>query len=434
MNDVAIRVEGLGKLYRLGKSQQYKSLRETLTQTFTAPIRGVRRMLQGTAEEPRNGDTIWALKDVSFEIKHGEAIGVIGRNGAGKSTLLKILSRITEPTEGEAKIYGRVGSLLEIGTGFHPELTGRENIYLNGSILGMKRHEIERKFDEIVGFAEIDKFLDTQVKHFSTGMQVRLAFAVAAHLEPEILVVDEVLAVGDSAFQKKCLGKMSDVASEGRTVLLVSHNMTAVRSLCQNAIWLESGRIAAQGSVGAVISEYIKTASSSCIEQVWPDLEGAPGNDMVRLHKVSIQALDDTSLTHITVDTPIQAQFLYWNLVPNSKLNLSIQVFNQEGACVFASTSVDEPSWDGKLFPCGLFKTTCSIPAGLLNDGVYRILLLVVKNRNTILYRHEDVLVFEVHDSMSARAEWYGKWLGIVRPRLKWETDLLEESVAELSS
>src|SRR5262249_26344281 len=337
MNDVAIRVEGLSKLYHLGRSQQYKSLRETLTQTFTAPFRGVSRALRRAANEARNGDTIWALKGVSFEIKHGDAIGVIGRNGAGKSTVLKILSRITEPTEGEAQIFGRVGSLLEIGTGFHPELTGRENIYLNGSILGMKRYEIERKFDEIVGFAEIDKFLDTQVKHFSTGMQVRLSFAVADHLEAEILVVDEVLAVGDSAFQKKCLGKMSDVASQGRTVLLVSHNMTAIRSLCQNAIWLDSGRIAAQGDVGTVISEYIKTASSSCVEQAWPELESAPGNEMIRLHRVSIQALDDSSSTQITVDTPIQAQFFYWNLVPNSKLNLSIQVFNQEGACVFAS-------------------------------------------------------------------------------------------------
>jgi len=224
MNDVAIRVENLGKLYHLGKRERYRTLRDTLVASIAAPF----RRLRSGPSSSGGPETIWALKDVSFEVKHGEVIGIIGRNGAGKSTLLKILSRITEPTEGQATISGRVGSLLEVGTGFHPELTGRDNIFLNGAILGMKKAEIERKFDEIVAFAEVERFIDTPVKHYSSGMYVRLAFAVAAHLEPEILIVDEVLAVGDVAFQKKCLGKMGEASRSGRTVLFVSHNMAAV--------------------------------------------------------------------------------------------------------------------------------------------------------------------------------------------------------------
>ncbi|MBC7185500.1 MAG: ABC transporter ATP-binding protein [Calditrichaeota bacterium] len=259
MSDIAIRVEGLGKMYRIGgKQERYRTLRDTLSDAFAAPFRRVSSLLRGQAYGAANlNETIWALKDVSFEVKHGEVVGIIGRNGAGKSTLLKILSRITEPTEGYAEIRGRVGSLLEVGTGFHPELTGRENIYLNGAILGMKKAEIERKFDEIVDFAEIEKFIDTPVKHYSSGMYVRLAFAVAAHLEPEILLVDEVLAVGDAAFQKKCLGKMGDVAREGRTVLFVSHNMAAVLNLCSRAVLLDAGQVIHSGSVIEVVDQYL---------------------------------------------------------------------------------------------------------------------------------------------------------------------------------
>lgn len=251
MSDVVIRVENLGKRYRIGGAQtSYKTLRESLISAASAPV----RWLKGQRHEK---NTFWALQDVSFEIKQGEAVGIIGRNGAGKSTLLKILSRITKPTTGRVDLYGRVGSLLEVGTGFHPELTGRDNIYLNGAILGMSRQEIMRKFDEIVDFAGIEKFLDTPVKHYSSGMYVRLAFAVAAHLEPEILVVDEVLAVGDAEFQKKCLGKMSDVTHEGRTVLFVSHNMAAVRKLCNKSILLESGSKTLEGDTNTVIDKYL---------------------------------------------------------------------------------------------------------------------------------------------------------------------------------
>jgi lipopolysaccharide transport system ATP-binding protein len=257
MSDLAIRVHGLGKRYQIGADRRpYRTLRETITDTVMGPLRRLRAGL--SADPPADGErAFWALKDVSFEVNRGEVVGIIGRNGAGKSTLLKILSRITEPTEGEVEIAGRVRSLLEVGTGFHPELTGRDNVYLNGAILGMKRTEIDRKFDEIVAFSEIAKFLDTPVKYYSSGMYTRLAFAVAAHLEPEILIVDEVLAVGDLAFQKRCLGKMGDVANEGRTVLFVSHNMAAVNRLCSRGIWLHEGRVQRSGTMTQVVAGYL---------------------------------------------------------------------------------------------------------------------------------------------------------------------------------
>lgn len=273
MSDIAIKCNGLSKQYRLGQQERYKALREVITDGLYAPIKwarttfdGRRRTVDGNGAGHRSsvngrGQTIWALDDVSFDVKRGEVVGIIGRNGAGKTTLLKILSRITKPTRGHAEIHGRIGSLLEVGTGFHPELTGRENIYLNGAILGMRKAEIDRKFDEIVAFAEVEKFIDTPVKRYSSGMYVRLAFAVAAHMEPEILIVDEVLAVGDAAFQKKCLGKMGDVARRGRTVLLVSHNMGALRGLCTEVIWIESGRMVRTGPPAEVIDQYMATVN-----------------------------------------------------------------------------------------------------------------------------------------------------------------------------
>ncbi len=257
MSDLAIRCEGIAKQYRIGERESYRALRDVVTDAVTAPFRRVRAALQGGNGRPSDGPaTIWALKEVGFEVKTGEVVGIIGRNGAGKSTLLKILSRITWPTRGSADIYGRVGSLLEVGTGFHPELTGRENVYLNGAILGMKKAEIARKFDEIVAFSELEKFIDTPVKRYSSGMYVRLAFAVAAHLEPEILIVDEVLAVGDAQFQKKCIGKMQKVGDSGHTVLLVSHNVALVEALCQRAILLDSGEVVARGPASQVTAEY----------------------------------------------------------------------------------------------------------------------------------------------------------------------------------
>ncbi len=264
MSHIAIRAEGLSKRYVLGERVRgYKTLRDSLAQAAGAPARMARSLFRRNRQEAKQAPELWALDDVSFDIRSGEVVGIIGRNGAGKSTLLKILSRITEPTKGYAEITGRVGSLLEVGTGFHPELTGRENTYLNGAILGMKRSEIDRKFDEIVSFAEVERFIDTPVKHYSSGMYLRLAFAVAAHLEPEILLVDEVLAVGDAAFQRKCTGKMGDVARQGRTVLFVSHNMAALRQLCTSAILLTSGSVAEQGDADSIIRKYLAITMST---------------------------------------------------------------------------------------------------------------------------------------------------------------------------
>src|ERR671919_1077671 len=257
MSNIAIRVDGLSKRYKIGlATRRHDTLRDQITDGLLSIFRSNGHSSTPGVQRSASSDTIWALKDISFEIKHGEVVGFIGRNGAGKSTLLKVLSRITEPTSGRAEIYGRIGSLLEVGTGFHGELTGRENVYLNGAILGMKKSEIDKKFDEMVAFSEVEQFIDTPVKRYSSGMQVRLAFAVAAHLEPEILIVDEVLAVGDAEFQRKCLGKMHDVTRQGRTIIFVSHNISAVRSLCDRAIWLEKGRLLFDGDTDEAVERY----------------------------------------------------------------------------------------------------------------------------------------------------------------------------------
>jgi lipopolysaccharide transport system ATP-binding protein len=363
-------------------------------------------------------NTIWALKDVSFEVKRGEVVGIIGRNGAGKTTLLKILSRITEPTEGYAEIRGRVGSLLEVGTGFHAELTGRENIYLSGAILGMKKTEIERKFDEIVAFAEVEKFIDTPVKHYSSGMYVRLAFAVAAHLEPEILLVDEVLAVGDAAFQKKCLGKMGDVAKEGRTVLFVSHNMAAVQNLCRKAVWLNEGGVADDGEVHKVVSQYFQASAVSVLEQTWDNPESAPGNNQVRLRRFHISSEHDPN-NPISVDTPIQLEFEFLNFLPNARLNLSLVLYTIENVCVL--NSVSKP----KIFPVGLVRGVCHIPSNFLNEGMYRVRLLIVRDTSIPILDCDNAGLFEVNDAQREE-EWYGKWVGVVRPKLKWTMHWLE--------
>lgn len=339
MSDIAIKVEGLGKRYRIGANQQaYKTLKEKLTDTAATPFRALRSLAERNGHSSNghtNGrrtkaPTIWAVKDVSFEIKRGEVVGIIGRNGAGKSTLLKILSRITDPTEGYADIHGRIASLLEVGTGFQPELTGRENIYLNGSILGMKHAEIRRKFDEIVAFAEVGKFIDTPVKHYSSGMYVRLAFAVAAHLEPDILLVDEVLAVGDAGFQKKCLGKMGEVARQGRTVLFVSHSMGAVSTLCDRTIWFDQGRVKAIGPTAEIVTSYL----SETLQNTNDDLEG------LRLPGFGKEAriVDVQLLTHDGANV-VFGEPLEFSLVVSSERDLKdvsvgASIFNSSGSCV----------------------------------------------------------------------------------------------------
>lgn len=425
MSDVAIRVDKLGKQYRIGAVQhngsryRYRSLRDTLADFAFAPLRPIGRIKgrDGTAKTHEE-NTFWALKDISFEVKQGEVVGIIGRNGAGKSTLLKILSRITEPTSGRIEVRGRVASLLEVGTGFHPELTGRENVYMNGAIMGMKRAEIGRKFDEIVAFAEVEKFLDTPVKHYSSGMYMRLAFAVAAHLEQEILVIDEVLAVGDAEFQKKCLGKMRDVSKRGRTVLFVSHNMSAIQTLCSRGIWFLDGKVMGAGPAGKVVSEYLQSNTAACMDRAWKDSSAAPGNEFIRLHHVRVTAKHPEQ---ITVSDAIMVEFCYWNAADTAELNLSLHLYNLEDTCIFSSIS--NPSRRA----AGLIRDVCEIPGHLLNDGTYRVRIMFVQAASRVLFDCYDAAVFTVND-VPRDVKWYGKMPGVVRPRLVWRPTELAEA------
>jgi lipopolysaccharide transport system ATP-binding protein len=421
-----IEIEGLGKKYRIGAQREpYLSLRDSLA-------RQARELLSRLAGQQAPGgphhstEDFWALKDVSFSVREGEAVGIIGRNGAGKSTLLKILSQITPPTEGRITCRGRIASLLEVGTGFHPELTGRENIFLNGTILGMSRSEVKRKFDEIVAFSEMETFLDTPVKRYSSGMYVRLAFAVAAHLEPEILVVDEVLAVGDAAFQKKCLGKIGEATRGGRTVLFVSHNMVAVEGLCQKAILLDRGRLVMLGSVSQVIGAYLRTSEACSSERVWHDQKTAPGNDTVRLRRARVCPVACSSQDAMTVDTPILLDFEYWNQEPNACLTLSLYLVNETGIRVFNTFPVDGSNLHGRPLSVGLYRSTCTIPRDLLNDGQYSVHFHVIRDRRRVVYDYEGILTFEVADSATQRGGWSGKWTGVVRPKLAWTTEQIE--------
>jgi lipopolysaccharide transport system ATP-binding protein len=417
MCETSIRVEGLGKRYRIGALQQRH---DTLRDALAGTVRGLAR--RGTAAGGSD-ESIWALKDVSFELKRGEVVGIIGRNGAGKSTLLKILSRITRPTEGYAEVAGRVGSLLEVGTGFHPELTGRENIYLNGAILGMRKTEIERKFDEIVAFAEVESFLDTPVKHYSSGMYVRLAFAVAAHLEPEILLVDEVLAVGDVAFQKKCLGKMGEVTGEGRTVLFVSHNMVSVQSLCRRAFWLDRGAVAQVGPVPAVIGSYLKSMAGALgAESVWTIQATAPGNQQVRLRRVFAGRADSQADLPIAMDTPVVIETEFWNLVAGATLHLVLHVYTDQGIVAFTSGSDRELVYGGHPLPAGLFRAVCQVPGNLFNSGMHRIDVLVVKDLSQIIYQHPNAVALDIVDVEPRGGAWFGREPGAVQPRLQWNT------------
>lgn len=419
-----INVNNLGKQYVIGSDSgpNATTLRETLTTAFRAPLRQIRK-----GSNDRTNETIWALRDLSFQVTPGERLGIIGHNGAGKSTLLKILSRITDPTTGRAELFGRVGSLLEVGIGFHPELTGRENILFSGAMLGMKRKEIYQKFDEIVDFAEVERFIDTPVKRYSSGMYTRLAFAVAAHLEPEILIVDEVLAVGDVNFQKKCLGKMNQVAQEGRTVLFVSHNMTAIQALCNRVIWLDKGSVVADGAAATVATRYLQSTYLTLNQRLWNDALTAPGNDKVRLRSACARPLDESSqIDSITVRTPIALEFTYWNLVPGAHLNLSVGIYNDAGTPLFFTGPGNESDWHGTPLPKGLFRSICYIPANLLNDGTHRVHLLVIQDQSNAIFRLDDILIFDILDDAGVRSGWFGKWPGAVRPSLTWQTELVE--------
>ena len=427
MNDIAIRVEKIGKQYHIGAKQtKYRTLRDTLTDAVTAPFRRASKLLRGQATGAAELDeSFWALRDVSFEVKQGEVVGIIGHNGAGKSTLLKVLSRITEPTEGYADVYGRVGSLLEVGTGFHQELTGRENIYLNGAILGMKRAEIDHKFDEIVSFAEVERFMDTPVKHYSSGMRLRLGFAVAAHLEPEILLVDEVLAVGDASFQKKCLNKMQDVGQEGRTVLFVSHNMPAITRLCGRTILLDGGRVLEDGLSHQVVGTYLSSGLGTTAAREWSDLSRAPGDDVVRLCSVRIRTEDGRITEAADIRQPVGLEMEYEVLQPDHILMPYFWVLNQEGVRVFSAIE-QEPDWRGRTRPAGHYTSTAWIPGDFLAEGMLFIgAAMRTPERKHRRFQERDAVAFQVIDSLdgdSARGDYTGPMLGVVRPMLKWET------------
>jgi lipopolysaccharide transport system ATP-binding protein len=430
MNDVVIRVENLCKEYRLGTISHGTLYRDI--QSGWAKLRGTEdpnaRIGSVNREQLNNtNDRFCALKDVSFDVRQGEIVGIIGRNGAGKSTLLKIISRVTAPTSGTIKIKGRVASLLEVGTGFHPELTGRENIFLNGAILGMHKGEIEQKFDEIVAFSEIDKFIDTPVKRYSSGMYVRLAFAVAAHLDPEILVVDEVLAVGDAAFQKKCLGKMGEISKEGRTVLFVSHNMGAIQRLCNRTILLSEGQVTADGGTSSVVELYMTTGLSPQGERIWTNLNAAPGNEIVRLKAVRALNNQQNIVSQFSVREPVYLEVEYCALTGGVILDVGFYLYDATGALLFAVGDTLTEEWQGKPRPKGEYRTRCEIPGDLLNEGQLRIMAFIVTNPNTVHAIENDALLIQIVDDLEsggARGNYTGNWPGgAVRPLLKWTTE-----------
>lgn len=421
MGNTVIRVENLSKRYRIGAQQKYKALRDVLTDAIYKPFRAISSFRKEKESEVNNNPSnnyIWALRNVSFEVKRGEVVGIIGRNGAGKSTLLKILSRITEPTEGRAEIYGRVGSLLEVGTGFHPELTGRENIYLNGAILGMKRNEIRRKFDEIVAFAEIEKFIDTPVKFYSSGMYVRLAFAVAAHLEPEILLVDEVLAVGDAAFQKKCLGKMGDVAKEGRTVLFVSHNMGAITRLCKRSFWLDKGKIILDGSSKEVVSRYQSQYLMACAE--WKRVDSQKIDGDFAFLSVSVMNGDGRPTNLFGGNEPISVEIKYIVCCPLSGCQIGIRIYNSDGLVVFTTTEADSSGVSTLPKEPGRYRSMFTIPGSFLAPGTYYLLVAAHLPYMKVYDVIEQAVVFEIAPSGSL-ASLDGR-LGVVTPLIHWRT------------
>ena len=429
--DVVLRAEGLGKKYVIGHEaarERYAALRDVVGRRARALVRTTSDMLRGRAIIA--GDTteeIWALKDVDFEIKRGEVVGIIGRNGAGKSTLLKILSRITEPTTGTVEIHGRVASLLEVGTGFHPELTGRENIYLNGAILGMSRAEIRRKFDEIIAFAEVEKFLDTPVKRYSSGMYVRLAFAVAAHLEPEILLVDEVLAVGDVEFQKKCLGKMSSAARSGRTVFFVSHNLGAVRALCRRGMLLRSGHLAADTSVDEAVAAYLDDGKSRQADGgrwTWEEAS-RPRSDEIELLMIELRGARSGVSGQITPDEELKLTFRYRQQESLSGERFAFQLLTPSGEVAFTAT--DHSARNGVVRQPGNYETTCTIPGGLLNKGIYYLRFWAgIPGRGQYLVEPLDIGSFSVvgigNQGTTFEAD---NWIGVVCPKLEWRIESL---------
>lgn len=437
--DTAIAVENISKRYRLGvREKMDRGLLYYLLSLLKKPWDNYRKyrslykfddLNPPDPKDPDNGsspsDIFWALTDVTFEIKRGERVGIIGRNGAGKSTLLKILCRITEPSRGIAKVRGKVTSLLEVGTGFHQELTGRENVYLNGSILGMTKREIDRKFDQIVDFSGVEKFIDTPVKRYSSGMKVRLAFSVAAHLDPEVLIVDEVLAVGDADFQKKCINKMQDIGSEGRTILFVSHNMQAITRLCSRAIFIEDGKIVDDGPSDKVVHGYLTGGVGTTASREWKDPAEAPGGDVVQL--ISVRVLDDSNQIADTTDIrrPVNIEMKYRVIKPDFALLPHFHFYNEEGIHAFVTMDVTS-KWRGKPHPLGEYKSFVTVPGNFFSEGMIYVsaALGTVTPRVNQFYVQEVVAfnVVDTPDGDGARGDWVLPIEGVVRPLLNWET------------
>lgn len=413
MSDTVIEIDNISKLFRLGTIGT-GSFRQDIKRLWQKGVMGKEDpffQVVGAENSEESGSYLWALKNISFEVKEGDVYGIVGQNGAGKSTLLKILSRIIRPTEGVVRGRGRVSSLLEVGTGFHYELTGRENIFISGHMLGMKKAEIRKKFDEIVDFSGVGPFLDTPVKRYSSGMYVRLAFAVAAHLEPDILIVDEVLAVGDAEFQKKCLAKMKDVSThKGRTILFVSHNMQAVNLLCSKALWLQKGRMIDNGTTRSIVNRYLSTMQKKQWKQQWNSLQEAPGNEHIKV--LSVELIPELSDPFAPVDirTALTVRFRFYNAGHNINLVTGLVLFTLSGECIFDVCGT--PAEYGE----GMLEGECRIPGHFLNNGSYYFSISFVKDTTQRLFYFEECLTFEVEDYRE-NTHWYGKWLGYVRPQ-----------------
>lgn len=429
--EVTIRIRNLGKEYRIGalEESRYETLRDRITDGLKSPFRRLWRLLKGDPLGAADLDeSFWALRDISFDVRKGEVVGIIGKNGAGKTTLLKLLSRITEPTTGWAELKGRVSSLLEVGMGFHPELTGRDNVYLNGAILGMTRTEISEKFDDIVDFAEIRKFIDTPVKHYSTGMYVRLAFAVAAHLEPEILLVDEVLAVGDAAFQRKCLGRMDEVAREGRTVLFISHNMGSISRLCERVIWLEEGRIRREGDPREIVAAYLASDSELAGEKVWEGGYSERDVDEFQLDRIRLLDGAGNPVAQVHGSDPFHIAIDYRVFEPLPAARVGVLVRTPDGVTVFDAYDVDNEAIDQKRTP-GVYTARCTVPGRLLSPGRYLISVNAGVPGSKNLAFVESPVGIEITESGAVGVHAPGGRDGVLRPDLQWEQRESAESV-----
>jgi lipopolysaccharide transport system ATP-binding protein len=437
--EMGINVEKISKVYRIGlKDKIHDSLGGAMVDFLKSPLKNFqtyRSLYNFKDVQKNNGNNpesiLWALKDISFKVNKGEVVGIIGRNGAGKSTLLKVLSKITSPTTGRAEVYGRISSLLEVGTGFHPELTGRENIYLNGTILGMRKKEVDQKFDEIVDFSGVEKFIDTPVKRYSSGMKIRLGFSVAAHLEPDILIIDEVLAVGDADFQKKCLNKMEDVGSRGRTVLFVSHNMSAVTRLCGRCIHIEGGRLVEDGPPDKVVKHYLISDQGTMAQKEWRDAEKKPGGEEARLRAVRVRSGEGRVTDTIDIRKPFTLEMEYDLLQPDMVLMPIFHLKNEQGQDIFVTLDQD-PAWRRRPRPKGRYISKVTIPGNLLAEGmIFPTCCLLSAEPEKVLFLENNPVAFLVvdsHEGDSARGDYPKSIPGIVRPLLKWQTESQEDS------